>query len=57
VTEPRTAHPADTKAVVGVFPSARAAALADLPILHTDAEDRALGSVDQQVHGLGTRVS
>ena len=37
----RAAEAADGDAIVAIFQSARAAALAYLPILHTDAEDRA----------------
>lgn len=37
----RAADAADGNAIVAIFQSARAAALAYLPILHTDAEDRA----------------
>lgn len=37
----RVADAADGNAIVALFQSARAAALAYLPILHTDAEDRA----------------
>lgn len=37
----RAAHAGDADAVVGVFQAARADALAYLPILHSDAEDRA----------------
>jgi len=37
----RAANAADGNAIVAIFQSARAAALAYLPILHTDAEDRA----------------
>lgn len=41
VTRLRTAHAGDADAVVGIFQSARAAALPYLPVVHSAAEDRA----------------
>lgn len=38
----RPAHESDGDAIVAIFRAARAAALSFLPILHTDAEDRAV---------------